>query len=201
MDNASKALMMAATILLAVLLIGIFINVFRAGSSVSESYDKKQQVEQLELYNSKFELYSGQTNTIMDLITVANLAYSVNKECEYDAGNSVLIEIEADGQSFSIPNTDDGLIRNEIRIGHTTSSLSERNISIYKLATLTLEQLGTNPDEDNKEDKLSLTKYAIIDNKEHTIYKYLFDCKEIKYDHTNGKVSKMVFDMYINPEW
>ncbi len=35
MENSSRALIMAATVILAVLLIGVFIYVFRAGSIVS----------------------------------------------------------------------------------------------------------------------------------------------------------------------
>ena len=57
MENASKALLIAATILLSILIIGLFVYIFKAGSSVGENYDKKQISQQLELYNSRFELY------------------------------------------------------------------------------------------------------------------------------------------------
>ena len=189
MENVSKALLIAATLLLAMLLIGIFVRVFSAGSSVSESYDRKQQSEQLELYNSKFELYDVQENTIMDLITVANLAYSTNEECEYDSGNSVSITIEAGSQEFSIPNTDIDLKRNQIHA--QTNVDGEENISIYKLATLTLDELKIKTGDTYK---LSTTQYLSAQNV--TLYKYLFECTEIKYDHPNGKVSSMSFEMY-----
>lgn len=189
MENSSRALIMAATVILAVLLIGVFIYVFRAGSSVSESYDKKQQTEQLELYNSKFELYNVETNSIMDLISVANLAYSVNIQCEYDTTNTVDIKIKAGTPTFSIPGNDrKGLQKNEIISG------SANKMSIFKLATDDLDSLGV--ENNNKSDTLATTKYDIQTNK--TIYKYLFDCKKVEYHNQNGQVSKMEFEMYLN---
>ena len=51
MENASRALIMAATVLLGVLLITMFVYIFREGSQVSKNYDIQQQANQLELYN------------------------------------------------------------------------------------------------------------------------------------------------------
>ena len=49
MENASKALIMAASILLGLLLITAFVQVFKAGASVNENYDQTQRTAQLEL--------------------------------------------------------------------------------------------------------------------------------------------------------
>lgn len=192
MENSSRALIMTATVILAVLLIGLFVYIFRVGSGVSESYDKKQQSEQLELYNSRFELYDIQSNTIMDLISVANLAYSVNVQCGYDITNTVDIEITAGTAKFSIPGNDrKGLQKNEIISGTSTI------MSIFKLATDNLDSLGVATN--NELDTLVTTKYDNQTSK--TIYKYLFECKKIEYHKQNGKVSKMKFEMYNNVEY
>lgn len=189
MENVSKALIMAATTILAVLLMGIFIYVFKAGSSVSETYDKKQQSEQLELYNSKFEIYNLQSNTIIDLISVSNLAYSVNIECEYDSKNTVNIIVNAGTKKFTIPSDDRrGLNKNQILSGTTP-------MSIYQLATDNLDTLGI--EHNNKTDTLSTTKYKDAT----TIYKYLFNCEKIEYHNVSGQVSKMEFRMYKNLEY
>ena len=202
MENVSKALIMAGTVLLALLLIGIFVRLFDAGSKVSETYDKKQQVEQLELYNSQFELYDKNNNTIMELITVANLAYSVNEQHEYDLAHNVEIEIKAGSQKFIIPNVyypeniDKNLKRNQIQLDVITDTFDKKNISIYELATANLKALGIN---DNENDTLLLTKYEFDSttkvNDYKTYYKYTFKCDEILYEHENGKVSKMTFSM------
>ncbi len=189
MEDISKALIMAATTILAVLLMTVFVYIFKAGSSVSETYDKKQQSEQLELYNSKFEIYNSQSNTIMDLISVANLAYSVNMECEFDSRYAANIIINAGPKKFVIPGDDrSGLDKNQILSGTTP-------ISIYKLATDNLDDLGV--EHSNQTDTLSITKYKDT----RTIYKYLFNCEKIEYHKVNGQVSKMEFKMYKNIEY
>ena len=84
MENASRALYMAAAIIIAFMILAILINVFKAGAKLNEDYDFKQSKEQLELFNSKFEVYDKNNNTISDIISAINLAYSVNKNVEYD---------------------------------------------------------------------------------------------------------------------
>lgn len=118
MENASKALIMAATVLLSLLLVAVFINVFRSGASVNESYDRQQISAQLELYNAQFEDHNVQYNTIMDLITVANLAYSVNEMVGYDELSSVKVELVLGNKTFTIPNEDPNL-------GKTRSQINE----------------------------------------------------------------------------
>lgn len=197
MENASKALLIAATILLSILIIWLFVYIFKAGSSVGENYDKKQISQQLELYNSRFELYDRSNNTIMDLITVANLAYSINKQTLYDVDNSVKIDINIGNKKFYIPNeyNDNNKIeKNQIRMVGKPNP-----ISIYDLPTLTFDELGIDFQNSNLDDKLSTTQY--IKSKNETKYKYLFKCIEIKYEHRNGKVSYMRFDMEKNEEW
>lgn len=189
MENVSNALIIAATTILAVLLMGVFVYIFKAGSNVSETYDKKQQSEQLELYNSRFEIYNSQSNTIMDLISVSNLAYSANIESQYDSKSTANIIINAGPKRFIIPGDDRrGLNKNQILSGNTP-------MSIYKLATDDLDSLGI--EHNNKTDTLSITKYK--DSK--TIYKYLFNCEKIEYHSGNGQVSKMEFRMYKNLEY
>ena len=53
MDNASKALIMAASILLGVMLFSVFVYVFRAGASLDETYDAAQNIRQLNLFYCK----------------------------------------------------------------------------------------------------------------------------------------------------
>ena len=57
MDNASKALIMAASVLLGLLLLSMMIYVFRAAASIDENYDARQGERELQLFNSKFEVF------------------------------------------------------------------------------------------------------------------------------------------------
>ena len=203
MENASKALLIAGTILISILIIGIFVYVFRAGGSLGEAYDKKQTAEQLELYNSKFEAYLGRDCTIMDMISLFNLAYNVNESSNYDSQDTVEIKVYAGKKIFNIskepPQKDVNtgniigntlLNRNQVFVGESMGT----KISIYDLTTKTLKELGI----DSTEDKLTETR---LSEQNGTIYKYLFKNTEIKYEHNNGKVSSMKFQMKTNNDY
>lgn len=202
MENASKALLIAGTILISILIIGIFVYVFRAGGSLGEAYDKKQTAEQLELYNSKFEAYLGRDCTIMDMISLCNLAYNVNESSNYDSQDSIELKVYAGKKIFNIskepPQRDNEgkiidathLNRNQVFVGESMGT----KISIYDLTTKTLKELGI----DSTEDKLTETR---LSEQNGTIYKYLFENTEIKYEHNNGKVSSMKFQMKTNNDY
>lgn len=103
MDNAARALVMAASIILGVLLFSAFMYVFRAGASLDETYDAAQNKRQLDLFNSRFDVYDKNDNTIMDLITIANNVYNVNKDYNYDSTMTIELVIKFDNNYFVIP--------------------------------------------------------------------------------------------------
>lgn len=196
MENASKALIIAATVLLAVMIMTAMVYVFGAGAEVNKKYDEKQSQAQLQLFNQQFENYNVENNTIIDLITVANLAYSTNESNEYDRDRKIKIEIKIGTKVYSIPDekpSDDiGYARNKI-------VCNDKAISIYDLVDKTLkdpEVLDVTFEGSSGDDKLSLTKLIRENGKETTIYKYLFKCTSIKYNDVLGRVSYMKFEVY-----
>lgn len=87
MENASKALIMAASMLIGILILSLMIYLFASfANTASKTYEQKQE-EQLEQFNTQFTSYVGDERiTIYDVITVANLAtenniyYELNKK-------------------------------------------------------------------------------------------------------------------------
>lgn len=106
MEKASKALIMATGVILGVMLLSLMLYIFRQGAKVTKSYDERQISRQLELYNSNFEYYNKSNNTIMDIISLANLAFDVNMDSNYDKLNTVQVEISIGKEKkfFYIPN-------------------------------------------------------------------------------------------------
>lgn len=98
MESAVKALMIAATTILGMLLLSIMIYMFRSAAKVDEQYDSNQSQLSLELDNSQFEYYNRPYNTIMDLISLANLVYSNNVENNWDAARAVNLKINIEGK-------------------------------------------------------------------------------------------------------
>ena len=98
MENASKLLMMSATILVAVMIVSLAARLFRAARGVVGSYDSTMQTVATTQFNSRFTKYVGPGNngegvddshkreeaTIYDIISLANFAYEYNSRMVLD---------------------------------------------------------------------------------------------------------------------
>ncbi len=203
MENASKALLMAAGVFIGVLLLSVMIYVFREGARVNETYDKKQISNQLELYNSRFEEFDKEDNNIIDAISLANLAYDVNSICDYDPTLAVQVEIEVGSEVFTMPNTKTVSGRNII-LRESGSEMSIYGLANYVLKDNTpgVKDLGvTGLAGSNDSDTLLTTK---LNENNKTIYKYLFrveDSGDFEYHEQNYKVSRVKLTAYVNSEW
>lgn len=83
MENASKALIMAAGVLIGLMVLTFFVYLFSTfGASTAQMEDKINQ-DQLNQFNSQFTSYEGKELTIYDVITVANLATNNNIAYSY----------------------------------------------------------------------------------------------------------------------
>lgn len=112
MENASKALIMAASILLGVAIISIGVYLFVNFGSVARDANKEVEQQQLEKENSKYTSYVGKAGlTIYDVITVANMARENNlsygyKETDHtDSINNSYVEVVIVTNSRSITGT------------------------------------------------------------------------------------------------
>ncbi len=73
MENATRALIMAATMLLGVMLLGLLVWVFRAGGRLGQSYDLRQYRNSLAYFNSKLFAYDKVIRIDNDTINDNNL--------------------------------------------------------------------------------------------------------------------------------
>ena len=80
MENASKALLIAASILLSVLILSLIVYLFVTfGASASRTHDQVAE-QQMVQFNSQFTIYADRKDLkIHDIITVANLAKENNE--------------------------------------------------------------------------------------------------------------------------
>lgn len=82
MENASKALFMAAGVLIGVLILTLAVYLFATFGSTSAELHKQQATDRLNEFNSQFTSYEAKNEnglTIYDFITVASLATENNK--------------------------------------------------------------------------------------------------------------------------
>lgn len=83
MENASKALIMAAGILIGILILSLAVYLFASfGANSKEIYDRIEQ-NQLTQYNAQYNVFLDRKDiTIYEIISVANLAAENNKKYE-----------------------------------------------------------------------------------------------------------------------
>lgn len=108
MENATKALIMAATILISVVLMSLGTYLFITFSNYSTGVNEEVRTNQIAQFNSQFLKYQGQDVTIYDIITVANLAKENNENYDLkvsDANkNTLYIAIEVQGVNSHFEN-------------------------------------------------------------------------------------------------
>ena len=84
MENASKALLMAATVLVGVLILSIGVYLFSIFGDFSSETAKQIEKKKISEFNAQFYKYLGQKECrAHDIVTVANLAKENNKNHEY----------------------------------------------------------------------------------------------------------------------
>lgn len=90
MENASKALLMAAGVLIGIMVLSLAVYLFVTFGSTSAQMHQQKEQDQLNQFNSQFTSYEGKEDiTIYDIVTVANLATENNKYYEFDTKTSL----------------------------------------------------------------------------------------------------------------
>lgn len=90
MENASKALIMAATVLLGVMIISVGVALFNTFSDFSSSTVEKMEEKQISEWNNTYLKYQGSTQvTAHDIISVINSAAQNNKNYFEDETNKI----------------------------------------------------------------------------------------------------------------
>lgn len=84
MENASKALIMAAGVLIGILILSLAVYLFLSFGSTSAELHKQKEEQQLNQFNAQFTSYVGKEGiTIYDVVSVANLATESNIYYEF----------------------------------------------------------------------------------------------------------------------
>ncbi len=105
MENASKALLMAATVLVGVLILSIGVYLFSIFGDFSSETAKQIEEKKISEFNAQFYKYLGQKECrAHDIVTVANLANENNKNNEYTDSDrntgTYYIKVIVDGKSY-----------------------------------------------------------------------------------------------------
>ena len=138
MENASKALLIAGGVLIAIIIITLAVILYTLFSNHSENYNEVMKVTQIQKFNSKFDVYIGREDiTAQELISVVNLSN------EYNGSVEILID------NHKIPQ------------GHTSEDFIDDNNN----KTFTCQhELGDNPNPEYNEETGKITKIRFTKN-------------------------------------
>lgn len=94
MENASKALLMAAEVLIGLLILSLAVYLFANFGSTSAEINKKNIEQQLVQFNDQYASYLGRQDlTIYDICTIANNAKDNNQKYENQEEYSISVSI------------------------------------------------------------------------------------------------------------
>lgn len=93
MENASKALIMAGTILISIMVISLGVYIINMFGEYTAEQEQERANQQIAEFNAQFLKYEGRTDiTAQDIVTVANLAKENNDLYEFDTTDSTADE-------------------------------------------------------------------------------------------------------------
>ena len=78
MENASKALLIAGSILIAIILIAVGMKVINSTSGMTNSVDSTMQSTEIANFNNKFISYVGQSKSAAQVRSLLNIVISSN---------------------------------------------------------------------------------------------------------------------------
>ena len=86
MENATKALYIAAGVLMGIMILSLGVILFSSLQSYIDEYKEEIEFNELNTFNNKYQKYvaTEQNLTIQDIITVAGLAYEDNSSFNID---------------------------------------------------------------------------------------------------------------------
>lgn len=107
MENASKALLMAAGVLIGMMVLSLMVYLFVSFGNTSREIREEQQQKQLNQFNTQFTSYVGKSNTIYDVVTAANLATKNNIYYELEhkgvaTGKDNYISVYLENNAFQV---------------------------------------------------------------------------------------------------
>ena len=76
MENATKALLIAGGVLIAIIIISVLVMTLQKTGNVSKTYDTTVSQEKITKFNVNFTKFVGQELTIHQVVTICNFAYN-----------------------------------------------------------------------------------------------------------------------------
>lgn len=207
MENATKALEIAGSVLLGVLILGLLVFEYRKISNLKKVEEDVKVSQQSEDFNKKFEaynrnLYGSELLSLANQIQDYNDRYAGEKTSQYENQGYQKVEV-----TIEIKTATKGLAAGTCDLSHfldvynvlardiekMNKNCKYKNKSISYWANSGKETERNFPDKSNKiyDD---IAKYKDLYNEQLDITRKTFKCTKINYDNKNGRITNMTFE-------
>ena len=216
MENAVKALIMVAGLIVGILVVGLLVYLFRLGGNVASNYDQSMSEGQIASFNAKFEPYvttliatnpdtqkyknkiQQQSNTINDIVSFINLAYDINAKVgtnNIDDGIAITVEMNNTIKYYMNARILYDYYQDTISVGKRKKNIVFKNPDNYSNDEDDIFELNELIKE-NSNTKLITGSSSFPER----IYQYYFDCIDVNYTN-RGRINKMVFKRVQLPDY
>lgn len=97
MENASKALLIAASIMIGLIILSLGIYLVNTFKSFSQDYNDSMEIQRMQQFNAQFTAFSTRSNvSIHEIMTLANCAKEFNSINNLNEGDSQYINVIID---------------------------------------------------------------------------------------------------------
>ena len=209
MENATKALVMAGGVLIAILIIGLLVFFFNNVSSYRKVEDDAEALKQAVDFNKKYEVYNKNNIYGSELLSLANMIVDYNKkeneEKDYKKMNlEVIIKnsndifkakyTEAEELSKDYDKLESSIA--DMNKEYQGKSLGKKTLAYWascsrKVLTNNFDS-STNPTYEKI--KNLIDKYGNLVTKLDDISRATFKCTNVEYDEYTGRIVKFVFE-------
>ena len=213
MENATKALEIAASVLIGLLILGCLVFVYTQITEVKKQEEDNKKIEQSVDFNQRFDTYNRDNLYGSDIFSVANMVLDYNNREAREKGYreielEVIINNQVTNAKYFKNNRYDAR-KLKKTYDELTGKIKKINENKYKEKKVSYwSKFGTNKrlEEQAKQEGLSDTDIANLKNE---IIKYnalkgelddtarkTFKCDNIEYEEYTGRITKMEFSDY-----
>lgn len=212
MENATKALEMAGSVLLGLLILGCLVFAYNQLADVKKEEQTSERIQQATDFNEDYLAYNRDNLYGSDIFSIANLIINYNKK-EHDTKDytEITISVKTKNQIIGskyfnktmydandIKNTYNNLSNEITRVG---------NIKYFNKAVAYWSNYGTSTRLENQitqevsnpnavrieKLKTDIQEYNNLVNEQKDMARKTFRCSNVEYDQNTGRVTKMEF--------
>ena len=137
MENATKALLIAAGVLIAIIILTMFLSTYNRISGFSQSQEQAKKEEQISDYNAEFEAFNKKLMYSTDVVSLINKVINNNEKYQNSPKYIVAIYIKIDGSDITISKDTSTEYSDNIR-----KLLLDNKVDHYRCVQITYNSYG-----------------------------------------------------------